>query len=91
MARYRAALEAGTDPETAAAWIREVQADRALAAAQLNERQETSPWLGDAEIAAHLDAFGDARKLNLCGRGNGLTLLNARYPALPGSPMRRPK
>jgi hypothetical protein len=59
LARYRAALESGTDPEIVAEWIREVKADRALANAQLNERKEGPQSLGEEEIAAHLEAIGD--------------------------------
>lgn len=57
--RYRAALEAGTDPATVAEWIREVQADRALANVQLAERKNVPHRLSEREIAAHLEALGD--------------------------------
>ncbi|GAA4931127.1 hypothetical protein GCM10023224_08760 [Streptomonospora halophila] len=59
LARYRAALEAGTDAATVAEWIREVQADRALAEAQLAERKDAPNHLGEDETAAHLDTLGD--------------------------------
>lgn len=59
LARYRAALEAGTDPEVVAEWIREVKADRALANAQLAEQKDAPQRLDEDEIATHLDAIGD--------------------------------
>ncbi|MDA8369951.1 MAG: hypothetical protein M0026_08770 [Nocardiopsaceae bacterium] len=59
LAQHRAALEAGTDPATVAEWIREVQADRALANAQLDERKDAPNRLSEDEIAAHLEALGD--------------------------------
>ncbi|WP_156184778.1 hypothetical protein [Allosalinactinospora lopnorensis] len=59
LARYRAALEAGTDPEVVAEWIREVKPDRALANAQLAEQKDYPQRLDEDEVAAHLDAIGD--------------------------------
>ena len=59
LARYRAALEAGTDPETVAEWVREVKADRALADAQLAETVKVIPGLDETEILACLEEIGD--------------------------------
>lgn len=59
LARYRAALEVGTDAATVAEWVCKVQADQALAEAQLAERRDAPNRLGEDEIAAHLDALGD--------------------------------
>ncbi|GAB3712771.1 recombinase family protein [Nocardiopsis oceani] len=59
LSRYRAALESGTDPEIVGEWIREVKADRALANAQLKEREDGPQRLEANEIEAHLEAIGD--------------------------------
>ncbi|PRX97914.1 hypothetical protein CLV72_105267 [Allonocardiopsis opalescens] len=58
--KYRAALETGADPRTVTEWIDEVNADRALAASQLDQQQPDSPAsLTAEEITAHLEALGD--------------------------------
>jgi len=48
LARHRAALEAGADPAVVTAWIREVQAARAEAEAQLRMLGQARPrvWTG---------------------------------------------
>ena len=59
LARYRSALEAGTDPAIVSQWIREVEADRALARAQMDEHEDGPQRLEAEEIAAQLDQIGD--------------------------------
>ena len=59
LARYRSALEAGTDPAVVGEWIREVEADRSLARAQLEEQADAPQRLGAEEIAAQLDQIGE--------------------------------
>ena len=59
LARYRSALEAGTDPAIASQWIWEMEADRALARAQLDEHADAPQQLEATEIAAQLDQIGD--------------------------------
>lgn len=59
LARYRTALEAGTDPAIVSQWIQEVEADRALARAQIDEQEDAPQRLEAGEIAAQLDQIGD--------------------------------
>ena len=59
LARYRAALDAGTDPTVVAAWIKEVTADRNAASARIAAaRQSTAAAVTADEIRAELDRLG---------------------------------
>ncbi|HWG27170.1 MAG TPA: recombinase family protein, partial [Actinospica sp.] len=64
--KYRAALEAGTDPETVGEWIAEVKAERAAinteAKTQLTGGQ-SAERLDETEINAMIKALGDIRPL----------------------------
>ena len=60
LARHRAALEAGADPAVVTAWIREVQAARAEAEAQLRRLGQPRPQVLDRdELAEMTRAIGD--------------------------------
>jgi hypothetical protein len=60
LARHRAALEAGADPAVVTAWIREVQAARAEAEAQLRMLGQARPRVLDREELAEMTrAIGD--------------------------------
>jgi site-specific DNA recombinase len=60
LARHRAALEAGADPAVVTAWIREVQAARAEAEAQLRTLGHARPRVLDREELAEMTrAIGD--------------------------------
>ena len=63
LARYRQALEAGTDPGVVSAWIKEVQADRALARVRLTEQSSGPRRLEEEEIVACLEAIGDVSQM----------------------------
>jgi site-specific DNA recombinase len=60
LARHRAALEAGADPAVVTGWIREVQATRAQAEAQIRRlaQPRTQPLDRD-ELAEMMSALGD--------------------------------
>lgn len=60
LARYRAALEAGTDPALVAVWTGQVQAERATALSQLRPTPTTRAMSQD-EIRALVDGLGSAR------------------------------
>ena len=58
LARYRKALEAGTDPAVVAAWIAEVQDERKAAEKALRRRRPASA-LTEADIRAMVESLGD--------------------------------
>jgi site-specific DNA recombinase len=58
LARYRAALEAGTDPAVVASWVAEVTASRAAADAQLRATK-TRRRISRQEIHSLVSALGD--------------------------------
>jgi DNA invertase Pin-like site-specific DNA recombinase len=61
LSKYRAALEAGTDPTVVATWIKEVQDQRAYITAQittLEATQGTQRQLSKKEIQRLIEAFG---------------------------------
>ncbi len=63
---YRAALEAGTDPQLIAGWTRQVQAERDAAAGQLLATEaaaEARPTLNRNEIHELVNAFGGLIKI----------------------------
>ncbi len=63
---YRAALEAGTDPQLIATWTRQVQAEREVAAAQLLAMEaatEARPTLSRNEIRDLVKSFGGLIKI----------------------------
>ncbi|MGC4755462.1 hypothetical protein [Micromonospora trifolii] len=60
MERYRAALDAGTDPAVVTGWIAQTQAERARAEADLRANTGTAPRrMSRAEITTLVDALGD--------------------------------
>ena len=64
LAKYRAALEAGADPETVGEWIAQVKAERAAitaAAAAARTTAEPARRLSEQEIADIVQALGDMR------------------------------
>jgi site-specific DNA recombinase len=64
LARYRAALEAGVDPETVGEWITAVKAERAAisaCASATRTADEPSRKLTEDEIAAIVRALTDIR------------------------------
>ena len=64
LAKYRAALEAGVDPETLGEWIRTVKAERAAITAHgcgTRTADKPSRMLTDEEIAAIVHALTDIR------------------------------
>lgn len=64
LAKYRAALEAGVDPETVGAWITAVKSERAaIAARSVRARTAARPdqLLSEDQIAEILRALGDIR------------------------------
>ena len=58
MPRYRAALEAGTDPTVVGQWIAEVTATRQAAEAVLHQLETASEPLSPAAIEAALKEVG---------------------------------
>jgi len=60
LARYRTALEAGTDPKLVARWTAEVQAEKAQALARLRKTGDQHRMSQD-EIANLVDALGNIR------------------------------
>ena len=58
LARYRQALEAGTDPAVVARWISEVQAERKAAEEELHRRRPAAA-LTDDDIRMMVESFGD--------------------------------
>jgi site-specific DNA recombinase len=58
LARYREALEAGTDPAVVAKWISEVQTERRAAEEELGRRHST-PALTEHDIRAMVESLGD--------------------------------
>ena len=58
LARYREALEAGTDPTVVAGWIAEVQAERWTAEEELRRRRPAAA-LTEADILAMVENLGD--------------------------------
>jgi site-specific DNA recombinase len=62
LARYRAALEAGTDPALVAMWTAEVQAHRAAALARVRVRTRTQQEpMNETEIRELIEALGEVR------------------------------
>jgi hypothetical protein len=62
--KYRAALEAGTDPETVGEWIAEVKAERAAINAEAKTQTtdgQNVERLGETEIKAMIKMLGDIR------------------------------
>ncbi|MBO4142124.1 hypothetical protein J5U46_18385 [Micromonospora tulbaghiae] len=58
--RYRAALDAGTDPAVVTGWIAQTQAERARAEADLRTIARTTPRrMSQGEITALVTALGD--------------------------------
>ena len=60
LTRYRAALEAGTDPQLVARWTTEVQARRAEALAQSRQTTNTQR-MSKEEIRSLVEALGNIR------------------------------
>jgi hypothetical protein len=60
--QHRRALEAGADPELVAGWMREVQAQRAIAA-EGAAASTAATRLTDVEIEALITSLGDTRKV----------------------------
>lgn len=60
LARYRAALEAGTDPALVTVWTGQVQAERATALSRLRPTPTTRAMSHD-EVRALVDGLGSAR------------------------------
>jgi site-specific DNA recombinase len=58
LARYRTALEAGTDPAVVSQWISEVQAERRTAAEELRRRRPTAA-LTENDIRVMVESLGD--------------------------------
>jgi site-specific DNA recombinase len=58
LARYREALEAGTDPAVVARWISEVQAERSAAEEELHRRRPAAALTED-DIRAMVESLGD--------------------------------
>jgi hypothetical protein len=58
LARYRQALEAGTDPAVVARWISEVQAERRAAEEELRQRRPAAVLTED-DIRMMVESFGD--------------------------------
>ena len=58
LARYREALEAGTDPAVVAQWISEVQAERRAAEEELRRRRP-APALTEDDIRAIIESLAD--------------------------------
>jgi len=58
LARYREALEAGTDPAVVARWISEVQAERRAAEEELRRRR-TAKALTEDDIRAMVESLGN--------------------------------
>jgi hypothetical protein len=58
LARYREALEAGTDPTVVARWIAEVQAERRSAEEELRRRRPAAAFTED-DIRAMVKSLGD--------------------------------
>jgi hypothetical protein len=58
LARYREALEAGTDPTVVARWIAEVQAERRSAEDELRRRRPAAAFTED-DIRAMVKSLGD--------------------------------
>lgn len=66
LSSYRAALEAGTDPQLIATWTRQVQSEREVAAAQLTAIEaatEARPTLSRNEIRDLVESFGGLIKI----------------------------
>jgi hypothetical protein len=61
LARYQAALDAGADPVTVAAWTREVTAERAAALARAAKPTASSAPLTEQRIQQIIQALGDIR------------------------------
>jgi site-specific DNA recombinase len=59
LAKYRAALEAGTDPAIVGQWIAEVQAERLTAQRALDEATPPENQLTKDEVRALVEALGD--------------------------------
>lgn len=61
--KYRAVLEAGVDPETVIAWIREVKAERAkiLSDAAARHRSTESPTLSEDDIRGLVGSMSQVR------------------------------
>ena len=76
LARHRAALEAGADPAIVAGWIREVQAAKAEAEAQLRRLSQPPALTWDRdELAEMTRALGDmvrARRRRSCAETQDL-------------------
>ncbi len=60
LAKYRAALEHGTDPTVVATWIAEVQGERLAAQRKLAEARP-SPAVSPAELTRMIEELGDLR------------------------------
>jgi site-specific DNA recombinase len=58
LARYREALDAGTDPTVVAGWIGQVQAERKAAEEELRRRRPPAK-LTEAEIRAMVESLAD--------------------------------
>ena len=58
LARYRTALEVGTDPAIVAAWIAEVQTERKAAEKELRRRRPAGA-LTEADVRAMVESLGD--------------------------------
>ena len=58
LARYREALEAGTDPAVVTSWITEVQAERRSAEEELRRRRPVAAFTED-DIRAMVESLGD--------------------------------
>lgn len=85
LARYRAALEAGTDPTLIATWTAEVNIERAAAQARLRATTGTSPRLTPQEIADIVNSLGNIPQV-LRDAEQAAPILTA----CPGGPADRP-
>jgi site-specific DNA recombinase len=62
LAQYRAALDAGANPATVAAWIAETEAEKA-AYALVTRRLEAHPRMTEQEIKAVVDKLADVARV----------------------------
>jgi site-specific DNA recombinase len=88
LARYRAALDAGGDPVTIAAWTRDVTAQRAAALARAAKPHTSGTPLSEQAIQKIIEALGDIRDIitsaDPASKARIYTRLNLRLTYQPG-------